>query len=93
VTFVYILQCADGSYYTGWTTDLDRRVAAHNAGRGSRYTRARRPVKLVYWEDHPDRRSAQQRELRLKRLPRARKLALITSFQSANSPVCHLPTR
>jgi putative endonuclease len=84
VIFVYILQCADGSYYTGWTTDLERRVAAHNAGRGSRYTRARRPVKLVYWEEHPDRRSAQQRELKLKRLPRACKLALITTFKSAN---------
>jgi putative endonuclease len=84
VTFVYILQCADGSYYTGWTMDLDRRVAAHNAGRGSRYTRSRRPVKLVYWEEHPDRRSAQQRESALKRLPRERKLALITSFKLAN---------
>ncbi len=82
MTFVYILQCADGSYYTGWTTDLERRVAAHNAGRGGRYTRSRRPVKLVYWEEHPDRRSAQQRELALKRLPRARKLALITGALS-----------
>jgi putative endonuclease len=84
VTFVYILQCADGSYYTGWTTDLERRVAAHNAGRGGRYTRSRRPVKLVYWEEHPDRRSAQRRELALKRLPRARKLALVTTFKSAS---------
>jgi putative endonuclease len=85
VTFVYIVQCADGSYYTGWTTDLERRVAAHNAGRGGRYTRSRRPVKLVYWEELPDRRSAQQRELALKRLPRARKLALITRDRSAGS--------
>jgi putative endonuclease len=84
VTFVYILQCADGSYYTGWTTNLERRVAAHNAGRGGRYTRSRRPVKLVYWEEHPDRRSAQRRELALKRLPRARKLALVTTFKSAS---------
>ena len=84
MTFVYILQCADGSYYTGWTTDLERRVAAHNAGRGGRYTRSRRPVKLVYWEEHPDRRSAQRRELALKRLPRARKLALVTTFKSAS---------
>jgi putative endonuclease len=82
VTFVYILECADGSYYTGWTTDLDRRVAAHNAGQGGRYTRSRRPVKLVYWEEHPDRRSAQRRELALKRLPRARKLALIAEFKT-----------
>lgn len=82
MTFVYILECADGSYYTGWTTDLDRRVAAHNAGRGGRYTRSRRPVKPVYWEEHPDRRSAQRRELALKRLPRSRKLALIAEFKT-----------
>ena len=56
--YVYIVECADGSYYTGWTTDLRRRLAAHNAGRGSRYTRIRRPVKLVYSEEHPDRASA-----------------------------------
>jgi len=81
VTYVYILECADGSYYTGWTTDLEQRVAAHNAGRGGRYTRSRRPVKLVYWEEHPDRRSAQRRELALKRLARARKSALISDFK------------
>jgi putative endonuclease len=93
VTFVYILECADGSYYTGWTTDLDRRVADHNAGRGGRYTRSRRPVKLVYWEHHADRRSAQRRELVLKRLPRARKFILIADFkpgdlQNHKSPGC-----
>ena len=81
MTFVYILECADGTYYTGWTTDLDRRVAVHNAGRGSRYTRLRRPVKLIYWEEHPDRSSAQRRELAVKRLPRARRMALVADFQ------------
>ncbi len=80
MTFVYILECADGTYYTGWTTDLDRRVAVHNAGHGSRYTRLRRPVKLIYWEEHPDRSSAQRRELAVKRLPRARKMALVANF-------------
>jgi putative endonuclease len=78
---VYILECADGTYYTGWTTDLGRRVAVHNAGRGSRYTRLRCPVKLVYWEEHPDRSSAQRRELALKRTSRARKFALIMDFK------------
>ena len=81
MTFVYILECADGTYYTGWTTDLARRVAVHNAGRGSRYTRLRRPVKLIYWEEHPDRSSAQRRELAVKRLPRARKMALVADFR------------
>lgn len=82
MTFVYILECADGSYYTGWTTNLEQRIAAHNAGRGGRYTRSHRPVKLVYWEEHSDRRSAQQRELALKRLPRTRKMALINDFNT-----------
>ncbi len=82
MTFVYILECADGSLYTGWTQDLDRRVATHNAGRGSRYTRLRLPVRLVYWEEHPDRQTAQRRELALKRLSRARKLALISDFDA-----------
>ena len=81
MTFVYILECADGTYYTGWTTDLSRRLATHNAGRGSRYTRMRLPVRMVYWEEHPDRASAQRRELALKRLPRARKTAIIASFK------------
>ena len=79
MTFVYILECADGSFYTGWTTDLERRVAAHNAGRGGGYTRSRRPVKLVYWEEHPDRRSAQRREMALKQLSRTRKAALVAA--------------
>jgi putative endonuclease len=90
VTFVYIIECADGTYYTGWTTDLNRRVAAHNAGRGSRYTSSRRPVKLVYWEEHPDRRTAQRRELALKRMRRARKTSLISDFNQrdvARSPI------
>jgi putative endonuclease len=83
VTFVYIVECSDGTYYTGWTTDLDRRLATHNAGRGSRYTRLRRPVKLVYWEEHPDRSSAQRRELAIKRWARARKLALVAGFKTS----------
>ncbi len=83
--FVYILECADGSFYTGWTTDLERRVAQHNTGRGAGYTRSHRPVKLVYWEEHPDRSSAQRREIALKRLPRARKAALIAAQSGAAS--------
>ncbi|HEY85637.1 MAG TPA: GIY-YIG nuclease family protein [Chloroflexi bacterium] len=92
--FVYILQCSDDTLYTGWTTDLNRRAAEHKAGRGARYTRSRRPVKLVYHETQPDRRRAMQREAAIKKLPRAKKLALISSFSantlgnniSANSP-------
>lgn len=75
--FVYMLECCDGSLYTGWTTDLEARVAAHNRGVGARYTRARLPVRLVYWEDAPDRSAALRREAALRRLSRKDKLALI----------------
>jgi putative endonuclease len=75
--FVYILECSDGSLYTGWTTDVSARVATHNAGRGSRYTRSRRPVKLCYWERHPTRAAAMRRERQIKSWRRDRKLALI----------------
>ena len=82
--YCYILECSDGTLYTGWTTDLERRVKVHNAGRGSKYTRLRRPVRLVYSERLPDRSGAQKRELAIKRLPRAKKMALITA-SSANA--------
>ena len=82
--FVYILQCSDNTLYTGWTTDLNRRIAEHNAGRGARYTRSRRPVKLVYHETQPDRRRAMQREAAIKKLPRVKKLALISSSTRIN---------
>ncbi|MEA3346397.1 MAG: GIY-YIG nuclease family protein [Chloroflexota bacterium] len=73
----YILRCSDGTLYTGWTTDLERRVAEHNAGRGARYTRGRRPVRLVYREEHPTSTEAQRRERAIKKLSRREKLALI----------------
>ncbi len=76
---VYILACADGSLYTGITTDPQRRLAEHNSPRGAaRYTRARRPVRLVYTETVADRSAALKREAAIKRLPRTRKLALIS---------------
>jgi putative endonuclease len=68
--FCYILQCSDGSYYTGWTTDPERRLKQHNKGTGARYTRAHRPVRLVYVEELPDLSSAMKREHRIKRFPR-----------------------
>ena len=75
--FTYILECADGTFYTGWTTNLERRLQAHNAGRGGRYTRGRRPVRLAYFEEHSTRQEAQRQEAVLRRLPRAMKLRLI----------------
>ncbi len=75
--FVYILVCADGTLYTGWTTDVERRLEEHNAGRGARYTRGRRPVELAYYEEVADRSTALRREAALRRLRRSEKLALI----------------
>ncbi|HIQ05435.1 MAG TPA: GIY-YIG nuclease family protein [Anaerolineae bacterium] len=77
--YVYIVECADGTFYTGWTTDLARRVVQHNAGRGARYTRQRRPVQLVYWEEQPNRSAAMHREHALKQWSRPRKQRLIAS--------------
>ncbi|MBN2386596.1 MAG: GIY-YIG nuclease family protein [Anaerolineales bacterium] len=75
--YCYILECADGTYYTGWTTDPERRLRQHNTGRGARYTRTRRPVRLVYVEPQPDRSSAMRRERKIKTLPHLKKQALI----------------
>ena len=73
----YIVECADGTYYTGWAVDPEKRVAVHNKGRGARYTRMRGPVKLVYVEELPDRKSAMKREIAIKRLTRDSKGKLI----------------
>lgn len=77
MNYTYILSCADGTLYTGWTRDLDRRLADHNAGRGGKYTRSRLPVTLVYYEEHETKEEAMSREWRIKRLTREQKLALI----------------
>lgn len=74
--WVYVVRCADGSLYTGVARDLDARLAAHNAGRGARYTRGRGPVTLVHREAAADRASAQRREAAIKRLPAMAKAAL-----------------
>lgn len=79
--YTYIVQCADGSFYTGWTTNLEARIEAHNQGKGGRYTRARCPVQLVYWSAQPDRKAAQREEIRIKALKRNEKEALVNSFR------------
>ena len=75
--YVYLLRCADGTLYCGWTTGLVARLEAHNSGKGAKYTRARRPVELVYSEEYEDRHEALSREWHIKRLSRQEKLALI----------------
>lgn len=77
---VYIVRCVDDTLYTGWTTDVTRRVAQHNAGRGATYTKLHRPVVLVYQEDAPDRRAAMLRENAIKKLNRASKERLIAAI-------------
>lgn len=75
--WVYVLRCGDGSLYTGWTNDLERRVAKHSAGNASRYTASRLPVELAAVWAMPDRGSAMREEMRIKRLSRTQKLALL----------------
>ncbi|MGM9536921.1 MAG: GIY-YIG nuclease family protein [Candidatus Onthomonas sp.] len=75
--YVYILQCGDGTYYTGSTTDLERRLAAHTEGRGAKYTRGRGPLRLVYREELESWSAALRREAAIKKLSRAEKTALI----------------
>lgn len=84
--WVYILRCADGTLYTGCTNDLSRRLAAHNAGKGAKYTRSRRPVELVYREEVPDKSAALRREAAIKGLRRIEKLALIQRMETAPQP-------
>ncbi len=81
--WVYLLRCHDGSIYTGWTVDLDRRLARHQAGSASRYTASRRPVKLAVALAMPSRTEARREEARIKRLNRAAKLALIAGESGA----------
>ncbi|MEM5770653.1 MAG: GIY-YIG nuclease family protein [Bacillota bacterium] len=74
--YTYIVECADGSLYTGWTTELEKRLQAHNRGAGAKYTSGRTPVRLVYFEKHPDESAARRRECAIKKLSRRQKLAL-----------------
>ena len=77
--YIYILRCADGTLYTGWTNDLEKRLAAHQSGKGCKYTRARLPVELVYSERFDTKQAAMRREWEIKQLTREEKLALIAS--------------
>lgn len=80
--YVYILQCGDGSLYTGCTDDVQRRLAAHRSGRGAKYTRGRLPLELVYQEAVPDRSAALRREAAIKKVSRQEKLRLIEAAET-----------
>lgn len=75
--FVYILKCADGTLYTGWTNNLDKRMDKHNAGHGAKYTRGRLPVEMVYFEAYETKEEAMSREFKIKRMNRSQKIELI----------------
>lgn len=75
--YTYMVECRDGSLYTGWTNNLERRLKAHNEGKGARYTKSRRPVRLVYWECFDSKVEAMRREYAIKQLSRKKKLELI----------------
>ena len=75
--FVYLLECADGSLYTGITTDIERRLKEHQAGTGGHFTRAKGAKRILYTEEHPDRSSASKREAAIKKLSRPQKLSLV----------------
>ena len=81
--YVYILQCSDNSFYTGITTDLDKRTKVHNEGKGAKYTRSRRPVELVYSEPCPTKGEALQRECQIKKWPRSKKETLVAGDDPA----------
>ena len=77
MNYTYILKCKDDSLYTGWTNDLKKRITSHDAGKGAKYTKARRPVELVYYEEFQTREEAMKREYAIKQLSRKEKEALI----------------
>ena len=86
ICYVYIVRCADGTFYTGWTTDLKQRLKAHNDGTGARYTRSRRPVSLIYHETFTDKIEAQKREWAIKHMTRKEKEELVRQSSDAGAP-------
>lgn len=80
--YVYILKCKDDTFYTGWTVNLDKRIQAHNAGKASKYTRARLPVQLIYFETFENKIFAQKREYAIKQLSRPQKISLIEGLST-----------
>ena len=77
MNYTYIVQCSDGTLYTGWTNDLNKRIKAHNNGKGAKYTKARRPVELAYYEEFETKEQAMKREYAIKQLGRKEKQKLI----------------
>lgn len=79
MNYTYVLQCADNTFYTGWTNDIKRRLLEHNSGLGAKYTKGRIPVQLVYLEHFPTKQEAMKREWQIKQMSRNEKIKLISS--------------
>ena len=79
MNYTYILECKDGSYYTGWTNNLEKRLKDHNDGKGAKYTRSRLPVRLIYFEEYETKEEAMSREFAIKRMTRKEKESLCIS--------------
>ena len=77
MNYTYLVKCADGTLYCGWTNHLSERVAAHNSGKGAKYTKSRRPVELVYYEEFETKEEAMRREAQIKRMRRGEKMELV----------------
>lgn len=82
MNYTYIIRCADGTLYTGWTNDIEKRLQAHNSGGGAKYTRSRLPVSLVYYEPYETKEEAMSREWHIKRMTRAQKMKLFSDHQN-----------
>lgn len=87
MNYTYILLCGDGTYYIGWTNDLENRFKTHKEGKGAKYTKGRGPLELVYWEEQQSRSEAQKREAALRRLSRRQKEALIEKFKEEDKKI------
>ena len=85
--YMYVLECADGSLYTGYTTDVEKRLKTHNAGKGAKYTKSRRPVILVYYEEYGTKSEALRREAAIKKLSRQEKLRMIRQFEECKTVI------
>lgn len=85
MNYTYILRCKDGSLYTGWTNDLEKRICDHNAGKGAKYTKCRRPVELAYFESFQTKAEAMKREYAIKQLTREEKMNIIRSNTQADT--------
>ncbi len=81
MNYTYILECKDGTYYTGWTNNLDKRLKDHNDGKGAKYTKARIPVALIYYEEFQTKEEAMSREYAIKRMTRSEKSKLVSEYR------------